>query len=137
MLALNGTADQLSSAYNLAVASQRSNRPPDSHRIARLADINAFKSCLGNGRYYDDYFAYFQLQIAQFGVSATVNEFLFKGDARAEDMLRRFFSGMFILEQVSAKLYHGYLRHSQDSCIRLSILGMPLSLTSHSLQPRL
>jgi hypothetical protein len=52
-----------------------------------------FQTFLGKGKYYDDFFAFFQKEIAEKGVPDTVNEYLFKGDNRAEDMLRRFFSG--------------------------------------------
>ncbi|KAJ5636877.1 uncharacterized protein N7484_010190 [Penicillium longicatenatum] len=93
ILALGGTAEQLSQAYDLAVDSQRSTRPPDARIVSDLADPEKFKLFLGKGKYYDDYFAFFQNEISEMGISSTVTEFLFKGDARAEDMLQRFFSG--------------------------------------------
>lgn len=56
-------------------------------------DPAKFKECLGQGIYYDDYFAFFQNEIGEHGVPNTANKFLFGGNERAEDMLRRFFSG--------------------------------------------
>ncbi|KAJ6005221.1 hypothetical protein N7451_003165 [Penicillium sp. IBT 35674x] len=88
-----GTAEQLSQAYSLAVDSQKSTRPPNARVVSDFADPEKFKLFLGQGKYYDDYFAYFQNEISENGVPSTVTEFLFKGDERAEDMLQRFFSG--------------------------------------------
>jgi hypothetical protein len=52
-----------------------------------------FKLCLGQGKYYDDYFSFFQHEISIKGVPATVNKYLFTEEPMAEDMLCRFFSG--------------------------------------------
>lgn len=93
IIALGGTKDQLQSAYDLAIGSQRSTRPPDEPRVLDMNTPQGFKKYLGSGKYYDDYFAFFQNEIARNGVAKTVNEFLFKGDERAEDMFQRFFSG--------------------------------------------
>ncbi|KAJ5934084.1 hypothetical protein N7466_003631 [Penicillium verhagenii] len=93
ILSLGGTERQLSQAYELAVSSQRPTRPPDARRVSDISDPEKFKLFLGKGKYYDDYFAYFQKEISHHGVPRTVHEHLFKGDERAEDMLQRFFSG--------------------------------------------
>jgi hypothetical protein len=52
-----------------------------------------FKLCLGQGKYYDDYFSFFQHEISIKGVPATVNKYLFTEEPMAEDMLCRFFGG--------------------------------------------
>ncbi|KAJ5807952.1 hypothetical protein N7474_009221 [Penicillium riverlandense] len=91
--ALGGTPCQLENAYNLATDSQRPTRNPDINRVLDFTDPAKFKKCLGKGKYYDDYFLFFQREIGRNGVPNTVNDFLFKGDERAEDMLRRFFGG--------------------------------------------
>jgi hypothetical protein len=93
LYALGATATQLENAYNLATDSQKPTREPDARRVQDFADPAKFKLCLGRGKYYDEYFAFFQKEISANGVANTVNEFLFKGDKRAEDMLYRFFSG--------------------------------------------
>lgn len=93
IVALGGTEDQLQNAYDLAIGSQRSTRPPDRPRVLDMHTPRGFKKYLGSGKYYDDYFAFFQSEIGRNGVAKTVNEFLFKGDEIAEDMFQRFFSG--------------------------------------------
>lgn len=91
--ALGGTSAQLGKAYKLALDSQRPTRRPDIQRVSDFQDPEKFKQCLGQGEYYDDYFAFFQNEIGENGVLNTVNKYLFSGDETAEDMLRRFFSG--------------------------------------------
>lgn len=93
LYALGGMPEQLDQAYSLAIDSQRPIRPPDARRVSDLADPFKFRAFLGQGKYYDDYFAFFQNEISAKGLQSTVNEYLFKGDERAEDMLQRFFSG--------------------------------------------
>ncbi|KAJ5278584.1 hypothetical protein N7478_003956 [Penicillium angulare] len=93
IVVLGGSTAQLQSAYNLAVDSQRPNRPPDAVRVSDMSSPVHFHKYLGKGKYYDDYFAFFQNEISRNGVPNTVNEFLFKGDDRAEDLFQRFFSG--------------------------------------------
>lgn len=93
LYALGATPGQLDQAFNLATGSQRPTRPPDAGRVLDLADPVKFRTFLGKGRYYDDFFAFFQKEISTKGWHATVNEYLFRGDDRAEDMMRRFFSG--------------------------------------------
>jgi hypothetical protein len=73
--------------------SQRPTRRPDTQRVQDFQDPAKFKQYLGQGKYYDDYFAFFQNEISKDGVPNTVNKYLFEGDDRAEEMLRRFFSG--------------------------------------------
>ncbi|CEJ61955.1 hypothetical protein PMG11_10471 [Penicillium brasilianum] len=91
--ALGGTSAQLDQAYKLAMDSQRPTRRPDPQRVSDFQDPAKFKQCLGQGKYYDDYFAFFQNEIGENGVPNTVNKYLFSGDETAEDMLCRFFSG--------------------------------------------
>ncbi|KAJ5688521.1 hypothetical protein N7462_002913 [Penicillium macrosclerotiorum] len=74
LFALGGTLRQLEQAYGLAVDSQRRTRPPDVRRVLDFADSTKFKTCLGKGKYYDDYFAFFQNEIRHKGVARTVNE---------------------------------------------------------------
>lgn len=93
LYALGGSPTQLEQAYKLAMDSQRPSRPPNVQRVLDFQDPAKFKQCVGQGIYYDDYFAFFQKEIVEHGVPNTVNKFLFEGDGMAEDMLRRFFSG--------------------------------------------
>jgi hypothetical protein len=44
-------------------------------------------------RYYTDFLAFFQKEIDKMGWQKVLNEYLFKGDERSEDMLIRMFAG--------------------------------------------
>lgn len=48
---------------------------------------------MGKEKYYEDFFLLFQKEIAAKGMHETINQYLFKGDEIAEEMLKRFFSG--------------------------------------------
>jgi hypothetical protein len=52
-----------------------------------------YKSYLGNEKYYHDFLVYFQDEIDKKGWENVLNEYMFKGDERADDMLVRMFAG--------------------------------------------
>lgn len=52
-----------------------------------------FKRCLGDERNYHDYLEYFQSEMESKGWQAALNEYLFSGDERADDMLVRLYAG--------------------------------------------
>ena len=71
----------------------------------KMKDPAFFKSCIGNLDYYEDYVRFFQDEIAEKGVPAVVNEYLFKGSELTDDILVRMHSGMFPPSFVSS-FYH-------------------------------
>ncbi|KAJ5630159.1 hypothetical protein N7528_003816 [Penicillium herquei] len=119
LVALGGTEHQLESAFNLNTDSQKSTRPADPRRVLDFAQPANFRKYLGKGDYYDDYFAFFQNEIARHGVAVTVNEFLFKGDDRAEDMFQRFFSGF-----LHSPIHLGYAIEFDQPLIAAEALAM-------------
>ncbi|KAJ5718844.1 uncharacterized protein N7483_009926 [Penicillium malachiteum] len=119
LVALGGTEPQLELAYNLNTDSQKSTRPPDPRRVLDFAQPANFRKYLGKGDYYDDYFAFFQDQISRHGLAVTVNEFLFKGHDRAEDMFQRFFSGF-----LHSPIHLGYAIEFDQPLIAAEALAM-------------
>ncbi|KAJ5718953.1 hypothetical protein N7493_007408 [Penicillium malachiteum] len=99
--------------------SQKSTRPADPRRVLDFAQPANFRKYLGKGDYYDDYFAFFQDQISRHGVARTVNDFLFKGDDRAEDMFQRFFSGF-----LHSPIHLGYAIEFDQPLIAAEALAM-------------
>jgi hypothetical protein len=58
-----------------------------------MYDPKKYKTYLGDENYYHDFLAYFQGEITQKGWQNVLNEYMFKGDERADDMLVRMFGG--------------------------------------------
>ena len=58
-----------------------------------LNDYKKFQQYLGNEKYYHDYLVFFGGEIDKKGYEKVINEYLLKGDGRAEDMLCRLFAG--------------------------------------------
>lgn len=58
-----------------------------------MHDSERFRTYLGKEKYYHDFLQYFSDQISAKGWEAVLNEELFKGDERADDMLARLFAG--------------------------------------------
>ena len=52
-----------------------------------------FKTYLGKEKYYHDFLKYFEDEISKKGWETVVNDELFKGDERADDLLARLFAG--------------------------------------------
>ena len=75
---------------------QRTKGPPRSGdgQVGEPRDWGALQGLLGKGKYYPDFLAFFQAEIERLGGwEATLLEYLFKGDERADDMLIRMFAG--------------------------------------------
>jgi hypothetical protein len=58
-----------------------------------LSDPRIFKQCLGNNSCYFDFLQFFDQEVAEKGVQATLQEYLLKRDDRANDIFCRMFSG--------------------------------------------
>ena len=58
-----------------------------------MHDPAVFKKYLDNERYFRDYVVFFQREIEKKGVEGVVNEYVLKGDERADDMLGRTYAG--------------------------------------------
>ena len=94
LYALGGTPDELQKQYDSNAEYQRNPQPLDESIVDELHDSAAFKKYLDNERYFRDYMVFFQREIEKKGVGEVVNEYLLKGDERANDMLGRTYAGM-------------------------------------------
>ena len=72
---------------------QRPPQPVDDSILETLHDPQNFNDYLGNERYYHDYLIFFQGEIDKKGYEEVINEYVLKGDERAEDMLVRLHAG--------------------------------------------
>ncbi|OAL34597.1 hypothetical protein AYO20_06227 [Fonsecaea nubica] len=90
---LGASASQLEKAYRNNTEYQIPPYPADPATIETLSDQKEFAKYLGNCEHYRDYVVFFKKEISKRGVEAVVNEYVFRGDARADDMLARMFSG--------------------------------------------
>lgn len=80
-------------AFDLNAVYQLPSHYADSGHAQQLADPVEFKKCLGDSKYFNDYFLFFRKEIETHGIPATVNTFIFGDDERAADMFDRFFGG--------------------------------------------
>lgn len=58
-----------------------------------MANPSSFKRFLGKGQYYHEFLVFFKQEMEKKGWENVVNEYVFAGDERAEDMLTRLFAG--------------------------------------------
>lgn len=58
-----------------------------------MHNLDRFKTYLGKEKYYHDFLVFFQEEIGKSGWENVLNEYVFKGDERADDMLVRMFAG--------------------------------------------
>ncbi|KAF2467859.1 uncharacterized protein BDR25DRAFT_291277 [Lindgomyces ingoldianus] len=91
--ALGASPSELKKAYDNNASYQR---PPVALEPAVVADMHVperYKSYLGDEKYYHDFLVYFKDEIEKKGWQEVVNDYVFKGDERADDMLVRMFGG--------------------------------------------
>lgn len=95
LFALNATPAELMQGWDDNVSYQR---PPVPHKIstgdAMNSDPEKFDRFLGKEEYYSDFLAFFKDEIDNKGWQTVLNDYLFKGDGRADDMLVRMFGGI-------------------------------------------
>lgn len=58
-----------------------------------MHDVDKFSKFLGKQKHYHDFLVFFQREIEKKGWEAVLNEYVFAGDERADDMLVRLFAG--------------------------------------------
>ena len=93
LYALGATPEQIQSHYDSNKSYQRPPEPVDNLIVDHLYDVSQFHKYLGNGRYYHDFLIFFQREIDKKGYENVINEYLLKGDERADDMLSRLYAG--------------------------------------------
>jgi len=67
-----------------------------------MHDPEKYKTYLGDEKYYRDFLVFFQEEMDKKGWENVLNEYLFKGDEIADDMLVRMYGGQLYI--TNAKL---------------------------------
>ncbi|KAJ4346907.1 uncharacterized protein N0V89_010840 [Didymosphaeria variabile] len=93
LFALKATPEEIKRAYN---DNKYYQRPPVDLKKEIVNDMHnpeRYKTYLGKEKYYHDFLQYFQEEIGRKGWETVLNDELFKGDERADDLLARLFAG--------------------------------------------
>ncbi|KAF2448756.1 hypothetical protein P171DRAFT_428775 [Karstenula rhodostoma CBS 690.94] len=93
LFALRATPEEIKRGYN---DNKYYQRPPVDLKKEIVDDMKnpeRFKTYLGKEQYYHDFLQYFQHEISTRGWETVLNDELFKGDERADDLLARLFGG--------------------------------------------
>ncbi|WYZ38873.1 hypothetical protein EsH8_III_000787 [Colletotrichum jinshuiense] len=96
VLALFGTGagpDAIQKAYKENESYQRPAQSSHNDIADDLKDWEKAKKYLGKEKHYSDFLLFYQREIERLGWEKVLNEYLFKGDERAEDMFQRMFAG--------------------------------------------
>lgn len=87
-------AKVLQTRYDENATYQRDALKPHERIPEDLKDWDHAQKYLGKDEYYPDFLVFFQKEIEKMGYEQVVNEYLLKGDAKADDMLARLYAGM-------------------------------------------
>ncbi|KAF2267272.1 hypothetical protein CC78DRAFT_531046 [Lojkania enalia] len=93
LFALNASPTELKKGYKENLSYQRRMEPLEQSVVKDMHELDRYKTYLGNGEYYHEFLAFYQEEIAKKGWQNVLNEYVFKGDERADDMLCRMFAG--------------------------------------------
>lgn len=93
MYALGASPDEIRTAYDRNKSYQRPAYPVDPDVVKAMHDQTKFQEYFHKEEHYSNYLVFFQNEIDAKGVGEVLNEYVFKGDERAESMLSRLFGG--------------------------------------------
>ena len=71
---------------------QKPHKPVNPSHVQDMADPEKFKKYLGKMQYTGDYLEFFQKELGAKGVEKVLQEYVFAGDERSDDMLGRLFA---------------------------------------------
>lgn len=100
LYALGASPTQIQRQYDNNKSYQRAPPPVDDGVLEDLHDPVKFRRYLANERYYHDYLVYFQGEMDKKGYEDVLNEYVLKGDERADDMLVRMYAGTSVLRHL-------------------------------------
>ncbi|KAF7513643.1 hypothetical protein GJ744_007694 [Endocarpon pusillum] len=92
--ALGATPSEIQAAYDLNKPYQFLTQHHATSVSVKLKEPEFFNECLGKPKFYGDFLKFFQDKIAEHGVPNVVNEYIFKGDGRADNLFGRMHSGI-------------------------------------------
>ncbi|KAI9822586.1 MAG: hypothetical protein M1827_000305 [Pycnora praestabilis] len=93
LYALSASPSIIQRQYERNKSYQRPPQPVDKSVLKDMKEYSTFRKYLGNERYYHDFLIHFQEQMDKQGWEAVLNEYVFNGDEKADDMLVRMFGG--------------------------------------------
>ncbi|KIW01608.1 uncharacterized protein PV09_07080 [Verruconis gallopava] len=93
LYALGADPAQLQRHYDANALYQRPTMPVHESDVEAMSDPSKFQRYLSDERHYHDYLVFFQQEMQAKGWQNVVNEYLFAGDERADDLLVRTFAG--------------------------------------------
>lgn len=94
LFAFGATPTELKQGWDDNVSYQRPPVPLKQSIVTDLHSPKKYKRYLGREEYYHNFLVYFKEEIDQKGWQHVLNEYIFKGDERADDMLVRMFGGL-------------------------------------------
>ncbi|KAL8631844.1 hypothetical protein Q9189_002424 [Teloschistes chrysophthalmus] len=89
IFALGASPSAIQKHYANNKSYQRPHQPVDNDVLEQLQSSDAFMKYLGQERYFHDYLLFFQSEIEKKGYEEVINEYMFKGDDRANAILVR------------------------------------------------
>ena len=93
IFALGASPQVLQEQYDRNASYQRPPVPLDDNIVNDLSDPAKYRKYLGDERYYRDYLLFFQKEMEKKGYEEVINEYVLKGDDRADDLLGRMYAG--------------------------------------------
>jgi hypothetical protein len=90
---LGASAEIIEQRYKENTKSKRP-RLSSERAVEDLSKLENFKKCLGKGEYYHDFLLFWQSEFEKKGWENVLNEYMFSGDERGDDLLGRFYAGM-------------------------------------------
>ncbi|KAH7396183.1 hypothetical protein BKA66DRAFT_509259 [Pyrenochaeta sp. MPI-SDFR-AT-0127] len=93
LFALNASPEELQKGYDANASYQRPPEPLKDSIVDDMHKPDRFKTYLGKEKYYHDFLVFFQNEIEEKTWEKVLNEYIFAGDERADDMLARLYGG--------------------------------------------
>ncbi|KAF2455559.1 hypothetical protein BDY21DRAFT_395869 [Lineolata rhizophorae] len=93
IFALGASPEVIQRQYDGNKSYQRDQQGADNSVVEDLADPAKFVQYLGPEKYYQDFLLFFRKHMEENGWENTLNEYLFKGDQKSEEMIARLFGG--------------------------------------------
>ncbi|KAM3068892.1 hypothetical protein ACMFMG_004065 [Clarireedia jacksonii] len=93
LYALGAPADIIEKQYKKNASYQRAVVEAEDRAIVDMSSPENFEKYLGEGKYYHDYLLFFQQEMEKKGWQDVLKEYLFAGDARADNFLGRLYAG--------------------------------------------
>lgn len=91
--ALGATPDEIQDAYDRNASYQLSISRTQVEIEEDLYDVDVFLKYIGKPACYSSFLKFFKNEISAKGIAKTVNEYIFKGDERANEMFIRLYDG--------------------------------------------